>query len=83
VVAEELVLNDTPHLTSGAATLADGCLEVDRERAKEPREDDVIHLQPAGGGGRSSVDGDVVVEGEALEGQHDEVMPTGVMRIST
>jgi hypothetical protein len=28
-IAEELVLNGKPDLTSGAATLADGCLEVD------------------------------------------------------
>jgi hypothetical protein len=32
-----------------------------------------------GGGGRSSVDGDVVIKGEALQGQHDKVTPTRVL----
>jgi hypothetical protein len=55
-VAEELVFDGKPDLSSNAAALANDVLE-----------DDVVHSSQAGNGGGSGIGNDVVVEGVALQ----------------
>jgi hypothetical protein len=58
---------------------ADGVLEVDGEGAEEPRQDYVVNPALVGVIEGRSIEGDMVIEGVALEHQQHEVTPTRVL----
>jgi hypothetical protein len=78
LVAEELLLNGNPSLTSCVTSLMEDVLKLDYDRIKETKEDDIIHLPPIGKG-RGGVGGDVVVKGVSLQLQRYEVTTTHIV----
>jgi hypothetical protein len=79
-VADELLIKSEPHLALGdnAITLIGIVLQLAGDRAKDPREDDYLHVPPrrivSRGGIRENVVGEVI----ALQSEEDLIAPAGV-----
>jgi hypothetical protein len=80
-VAEELLPEGNPKLLGGAIVAAgtSGLLEVDGDGVEQPRQDHAVHPALMGVVQGRSVEGDMVIEGVALERQQHEIAPTQVL----
>ena len=77
-IAQKLALERKPGPAS-ISRVVDEVMEAEGDRPEDPREHDTVEAQPRGGlDGDRGVDEDVVVEGVAVEGEEDQVSPTGV-----
>jgi hypothetical protein len=78
-VTKKLVLDSEPQVARGGTTLLNDLMKLRGDGIADPVEDDAVHPAPARIGRRGDVRVDVVEEGVALQCQHHEVTPTGIV----
>jgi hypothetical protein len=72
-------LDDNPSLIGSATTTLANVLQLNGVYLEDPREDHTIHSPPRWDSEGGGVGEYMVVQGAALEGEEDEIAPTGLV----
>jgi hypothetical protein len=78
-ITKELVMEPEPEVLHGVATFPNDLLKIRGDRVGESTEDDGIHFGPSWVVREGIVGLDVVGEGVYHQGQHNVVMPPGIV----